>query len=90
MWHTLTDDALAVRGLARRFRDEVIDPIEPHVHAWAEDPDARFPWEVVEEGSRRGLRTLAVPPRARRRRGQRTAAVPGPLRNSRPATWASR
>lgn len=35
--------------------------MEPHRREWIDDPALRFPWEVVEEGSRRGLRTLAVP-----------------------------
>ena len=56
-----TTDDLAVRDAARRFRREAVDPMEPHVREWVDDHDARFPWEVVEEGSRRGLRTLAVP-----------------------------
>ena len=47
---------------ARRFREEVIDPAQPHVREWINDPAERFPWDIVEEGSRRGLRTLTVPP----------------------------
>ena len=46
---------------ARAFRREVIEPADPHVREWIVDPDARFPWDIVEEGSRRGLRTLTVP-----------------------------
>ena len=61
MHYQLSEADREVRDRARRFREEVIDPIEPHVREWVEDPEERFPWEVVEEGSRRGLRTLAVP-----------------------------
>jgi alkylation response protein AidB-like acyl-CoA dehydrogenase len=67
----LTEAELELRGLARRFRTEVIDPIEPHRREWVEDPDERFPWEVVEAGSRWGLRTLTVP----REYGGRQASV---------------
>lgn len=48
---------------ARRFRQEVIEPMEPHRREWIEDPDERFPWEVVEEGSRLGFKTMGVPTR---------------------------
>ena len=61
MWSDLTEKQLELRDHARRFREEVIDPIEPHKHEWIEDHEERFPWSVVEEGSRRGLRTLTVP-----------------------------
>ncbi len=71
MWCDLTEEQLEIRDLARRFRKEVIDPIEPHKREWIEDHDDRFPWSVVEEGSRRGLRTLTVP----REYGGREASV---------------
>lgn len=57
----LTQDQLELVEKVRQFRTDVIDPLEPHKREWIEDPDLRFPWEVVEEGSRRGLRTLSVP-----------------------------
>jgi alkylation response protein AidB-like acyl-CoA dehydrogenase len=57
----LTDRQRELRDLARQFRAEVIEPIEPHRREWIDDPDERFPWEVVEAGSRWGLRTLTVP-----------------------------
>lgn len=57
----LTEEQQEIQDLARRFRIEVIEPMEPHKREWVEDHDERFPWEVVEEGSRRGLRTLTAP-----------------------------
>jgi alkylation response protein AidB-like acyl-CoA dehydrogenase len=59
----LSDRERLLLELARAFRREVIDPLEPHRREWVSDPAERFPWEVVVEGSRRGLRTLTVPER---------------------------
>lgn len=53
----------AWRAAAAAFRREVIEPLRPHEREWVEDHAARFPWEAIEEASRRGLRTLAVPAR---------------------------
>lgn len=66
----LTPEQRELQGTARRFRREVIDPIEPHRREWA-DAAERFPWEVIEEGSRWGLRTLTAP----REYGGREAGV---------------
>lgn len=58
---SLSADQRRLVDEVRAFREEVIDPIAPHRREWVEDPAERFPWEVVEAGSGRGLRTLAAP-----------------------------
>lgn len=60
---SMTNDQRMLVESIQRFRKDHIDPLEPHVHEWIPDPEERFPWGVVEEGSRLGLRTLAVPER---------------------------
>lgn len=55
------DPAAQVRALVRTYCDEVIRPLRPHVREWVSPAQARIPWEALEEGSRRGLRTLGVP-----------------------------
>ena len=47
----------------RRLREDHIDLLEPHVREWIDDPQERFPWDIVERGSQLGLRTLAAPER---------------------------
>ena len=56
----LTEQQVALQSLAREFAEKKIRPIAQERDRIA-DPAARFPWEVVEEGSRLGLRTLALP-----------------------------
>ncbi|MEE9256504.1 MAG: acyl-CoA dehydrogenase family protein [bacterium] len=56
----LTEQQIALQNLAREFAEKKIRPIAQERDRIA-DPAARFPWEVVEEGSRLGLRTLALP-----------------------------
>jgi len=56
----LDDRAKEWRDRAREFAEEVIAPAAQR--EWEPDADARMPWDVIEEGSRRGFRTMAVPP----------------------------
>lgn len=58
---TVTAEQQELLETARRFRTEVIEPMRPHEREWIEDPEDRFPWDVVEAGSKLGLRTLAAP-----------------------------
>jgi alkylation response protein AidB-like acyl-CoA dehydrogenase len=48
----------AVRPFAERLRAEA------SAREWREDPAERVPWELVEEASRRGWRTLGLPAEA--------------------------
>ncbi len=45
---------------ARQFAQERIRPVAMD-REWIEDPCKRFPWDLVEEASKRGFRTLTVP-----------------------------
>ncbi|MQB01375.1 MAG: hypothetical protein GEU78_13970 [Actinobacteria bacterium] len=63
MEFTPTDRQRRLIDLARSFRENVIVPLSPHEREWEKDPDRRFPWEAVVEGSKNGLRILAVPER---------------------------
>ena len=56
----LTDEQIALQKLAHDFAEREIRPIA-HEQEKIADPALRFPWEVVEKGSRLGLRTLALP-----------------------------
>ncbi len=56
----LTDEQIALQKLAHDFAEREIRPIA-HEQEKIADPALRFPWEVVEKGSRMGLRTLALP-----------------------------
>ncbi|MFQ5879764.1 MAG: acyl-CoA dehydrogenase family protein [Dehalococcoidia bacterium] len=58
---TATQEQRMLLDMVRRFRREYIDSLEPHKREWIEDAAERFPWHVVEAGSRLGLRTLATP-----------------------------
>lgn len=60
---SLTEDQRMLVDAIRRLRRDHIEPLEPHVREWIEDPAERFPWEIVERGSQLGLRTLAAPER---------------------------
>ena len=56
----LTPRQMELRDTAKRFATEVMIPAA-EVADRIEDPEASFNWEVIREGSRRGLRTLTVP-----------------------------
>jgi alkylation response protein AidB-like acyl-CoA dehydrogenase len=57
----LTEEQRAIQELARDFRERVIDPLDKSAEYTVTDARQRYPWHVVREGSRVGLRTLAVP-----------------------------
>jgi alkylation response protein AidB-like acyl-CoA dehydrogenase len=57
----LTPEQAELQALAREFVSDHVKPVafdRDKVRDWRE----RAPWEIVEAGSRRGLRTLALPP----------------------------
>lgn len=56
----LTPRQMELRDVAKRFATEVMIPAA-EVADRIEDPEASFNWEVIREGSKRGLRTLTVP-----------------------------
>ncbi len=56
----LTPRQIELRDIARRFAVEVMIPAAEKSDR-VPDPERAFDWEVVREGSRRGLRTLSVP-----------------------------
>jgi len=58
----LTEEQLAIRALAKDFAEKEIRPIAVELDRITEPavPEA-FPWELVEKGSRLGLRTLPMP-----------------------------
>ncbi|MFC1491356.1 acyl-CoA dehydrogenase family protein [Nitrospinota bacterium] len=57
---SLTEKQAALQKLAREFAEREIRPVARDRDRIA-DPAMRFPWEVVEKGSRLGLRILALP-----------------------------
>ncbi|MFP6890629.1 MAG: acyl-CoA dehydrogenase family protein [Nitrospinota bacterium] len=56
----LTEKQSALQSLAHEFAEREIRPIAREREK-IEGPAERFPWDVVEKGSRLGLRTLALP-----------------------------
>jgi alkylation response protein AidB-like acyl-CoA dehydrogenase len=57
----LTPEQAELQALAREFVSDHVKPVavdRDKVRDWRE----RAPWAIVEAGSRRGLRTLALPP----------------------------
>jgi acyl-CoA dehydrogenase len=57
---TLTEEQEALKELARDFVERFVKPTAQERER-IPDPRERFPWDLVEEGSRLGLRTLAAP-----------------------------
>ena len=57
---SLSDEDSAIRDLAHNFAEKEIRPIISD-REWLQDPTKRIPWEVVEEGSKLGFRTMTVP-----------------------------
>ncbi len=53
----------AQESLRRLTRDFVKREVMPSLDSreWVEEPEERFPWDLIEKGSRLGLRTLALP-----------------------------
>ena len=54
------EQELQWQARAREFADEWIRPAARE-REWMTDPDERFPWDVIEAGSRAGFRTAAIP-----------------------------
>ena len=67
----LTPRQMELKDTAKRFATEVMIPAA-EVADRIEDPEESFNWEVIREGSRRGLRTLTVPRGVWRRRRRRS------------------
>ena len=57
---TLTEEQLKLQKLAN---DYAKNELKPHAHERERitDPAERFPWDILETGSRLGLRTLSIP-----------------------------
>ncbi|MED5580119.1 MAG: acyl-CoA dehydrogenase family protein [Nitrospinota bacterium] len=56
----LTEEQKALVDLARDFAEKEIRPVAKELDK-EPDPLKRFPWDVLEKGSKLGLRTLALP-----------------------------
>ncbi len=56
---TLTETQRALQQLAHDFAEKEIRPVARERERIA-DPEERFPWDVLEKGSRLGLRTLSL------------------------------
>lgn len=57
----LTKEQRAVQEMARDFRERFIDPMDKLDEYTVTDARKRYPWDIVREGSRLGVRTLAAP-----------------------------
>ncbi|MCC7106592.1 MAG: acyl-CoA/acyl-ACP dehydrogenase [Chloroflexi bacterium] len=57
---TLTEEQQALQLAAREFAEQEIKPISKARES-IPDPWERFPWDLLEKGSKLGFRTLAVP-----------------------------
>ena len=57
---TLTETQLALQKLAHEFAEKEIRPVVRERDRIT-DPHERFPWDILEKGSRLGLRTLSLP-----------------------------
>ena len=57
----LTARQRAIQELARDFRERFVDALDKSAEYTVTDARTRYPWHLVREGSRAGLRTLAVP-----------------------------
>lgn len=56
----LTEEEVLVLETVKRFAREKVAPEASRIE-WIEDHAKRFPWRLVEEASRLGLRTIGVP-----------------------------
>src|SRR5262245_66299599 len=57
----LTARQRAIQAMARDFRERFVDALDKTAEYTVTDARQRYPWHLVREGSRVGLRTLAVP-----------------------------
>lgn len=57
----LPEATAAIRSTAREFVHDVVLPADLQAREQIPDPIERFPWDLVEAGSTRGLRELTVP-----------------------------
>jgi alkylation response protein AidB-like acyl-CoA dehydrogenase len=57
---SLTKTQRTLQTLAHDFAEKEIRPVARDLERIA-DPDERFPWDILEKGSRLGLRTLSLP-----------------------------
>jgi alkylation response protein AidB-like acyl-CoA dehydrogenase len=57
----LTARQRAIQEMARDFRQRFVDTLDRAAEYTVTDARQRYPWHIVREGSRVGLRTLAVP-----------------------------
>jgi len=57
---SLTETQLSLQRLAHEFAEKEIRPAARERER-IRDPKERFPWEILEKGSRLGLRTLSLP-----------------------------
>ncbi|MCC7104341.1 MAG: acyl-CoA dehydrogenase family protein [Chloroflexi bacterium] len=57
---TLTEEQQAIQQAAREFAEREVKPVRREREA-IPDPTERFPWDLVERGSRLGFRTLLAP-----------------------------
>jgi alkylation response protein AidB-like acyl-CoA dehydrogenase len=58
---SLTPSQELLRGEAREFAYDRLRPAMAELE-WKSDPRERIPWDLVEEASKRGWRTMGVPP----------------------------
>ena len=56
----LSDEHRALQQMARDFAEKEIRPVARERER-IDDPAERFPWDILEKGSRIGLRTLSLP-----------------------------
>ncbi|MBI4252400.1 MAG: acyl-CoA dehydrogenase family protein [Candidatus Tectomicrobia bacterium] len=56
----LTETQLSLRQLAHEFAEKEIRPLARERER-IRDPRERFPWDILEKGSKLGLRTLSLP-----------------------------
>lgn len=56
----LSDEQLQVKNLVREFRERYIEKMNIMDEYNVTDPRDRFPWDIIREASRLGLRTLSI------------------------------
>ncbi|MDP7386433.1 MAG: acyl-CoA dehydrogenase family protein, partial [Nitrospinota bacterium] len=56
----LSEEQAALQRMTREFVNKEIKPVAGERDR-IRDPHERFPWDIVEMGSKLGLRTLAIP-----------------------------
>ena len=57
---TLTETQVSLQQLTHEFAEKEIRPVVKERER-IQDPHKRFPWDILEKGSKLGLRTLALP-----------------------------